>query len=202
MKISSRIKYATDAALAAEAVNGTDLSIPPALDRTVGMTKEQIEAQRDKAIKNANKQTKPAARGVTSPSPRPSNLTDADKAAIAKLKKEQAAEKATKTEKRINKLRAAKGLEPVKIKPKADKADKKAKPAKAAKSNAKREDRKAKIAIIVKALKRKDGITNAEQIELVGFRMNVEPLREAAKAAGIKLKVVKKEGEPTRYMSA
>jgi hypothetical protein len=70
----------------------TDGSVPAFLDRTKGLTKEQIAASGDKARENAERGiAKGVARGLTSPAPRASNLTDADKKVIAELTKADAA---------------------------------------------------------------------------------------------------------------
>jgi hypothetical protein len=69
----------------------TDGSVPAFLDRTKGLTKEQIAASGDKARENAERGiAKGVARGLTSPAPRASNLTDADKKVIAELTKADA----------------------------------------------------------------------------------------------------------------
>jgi hypothetical protein len=62
------------------------LAIPAFLDRTAGMTREQIDAHRDRLIKAASKRRdRKAALPFTS---RPDNLTDADRAVIRELKRQ------------------------------------------------------------------------------------------------------------------
>jgi hypothetical protein len=109
----------------------TDGSVPAFLDRTKGLTKEQIAASGDKARENAERGiAKGVARGLTSPAPRPSNLTDADKKVIAELTKADAAKKAEKKTvelARLTKLNADKkaeraGVKAVKDAAKAEKA--------------------------------------------------------------------------------
>jgi hypothetical protein len=58
--------------------------IPDFLDRTAGMTPEQIRASGRQAIRNAGRARKP---GKPQPAARPSNLTERDKEVIAALKK-------------------------------------------------------------------------------------------------------------------
>jgi hypothetical protein len=98
----------------------TEGSVPAFLDRTKGLTKEQIAASGDKARENAERGiAKGVARGLTSPAPRPSNLTDADKKVIAELSKADAAKKAEKKAAdlaRLTKLNADKKAERAGIK--------------------------------------------------------------------------------------
>jgi len=98
-----------------------DGSIPSFLDRTKGMTKEQIAASGDAARENAKRASNVVSmsRGLTSPAPKASNLTDADRKVIAELSKANADKKAEAKaveKERLNKLAAAKKAEKAEIK--------------------------------------------------------------------------------------
>ena len=93
------------------------------------------------------------------------------------------AENRRKTYERINKLREAKGLDPMPART-SDKPGKKA---------------KSKVELIADLLRRKEGCTTAEVLAAVNWPAVSMP--QQAKAAGIKLKKVK-EGKVTRYYAA
>ena len=98
-----------------------DESIPSFLDRTKGMTKEQIAASGDAARENAKRASNVVSmsRGLTSPAPKASNLTDADRKAIAELTKanaDKSAEAKAVEKDRLAKLAAAKKAEKAEIK--------------------------------------------------------------------------------------
>jgi hypothetical protein len=125
-----------EAALAAMRMPA-DGTVPAFLDRTKGLTKEQIAAASDKARENAERGVVTGvARGLTSPAPRASNLTEADKKVIAELSKADAAKKAEKKAAdlaRLTKLNADKkaeraGIKAVKDAVKATKASAKKEP--------------------------------------------------------------------------
>lgn len=67
--------------------NTDGLDIPDFLDRTTGMTKEQIRASADKARRNAERTLRRGGTIWTKSNPRPDNLTDADRAVIKQLRK-------------------------------------------------------------------------------------------------------------------
>jgi hypothetical protein len=97
----------------------TDGSIPAFLDRTKGMSKAEIAASAEQARENAERCGASSKRGLTSAAPKASNLTEADKKAIAELTKAKADEKAEKKaaeNERLGKLAAAKKAEKAEIK--------------------------------------------------------------------------------------
>lgn len=53
---------------------------------------------------------------------------------------------------------------------------------------------------MVAAFKRKGGVTNADLARILGARPSASVMRKVCETRDLKLKIVKKEGEPTRYM--
>ena len=201
-----------EAALAA--ARADDLTIPAALDRTKGMSKEDFDKLHDKLSKPAPKSK---AKLKVIPPAKPATLTEADKKAIRELK---AAEKLATAEKAKEKAAAAKearaeqkairdaakaakkangpakpqGSPPVASTPKtATKTTPKAKPASEARKGS-------KTALIGDLLKRKEGCTTADVLKATGWPAVSMP--QQAKAVGVKLRKEKKPGEVTRYWAA
>jgi len=63
-------------------------------------------------------------------------------------------------------------------------------------------ERKAKYEKLLAALARKNGVDNAELAKVLGRRPSSASMKTICENHGKKLKIVKKEGEPTRYMTA
>lgn len=61
-------------------------------------------------------------------------------------------------------------------------------------------ERKQKVELLLKTLARKDGVTNADMIKALGKRVSAHSMKLICQNHDKRLKIVKKEGEPTRYM--
>lgn len=86
------------------AARADDLKIPEALDRTKGMTKEELNKLHDKL----SKPTKVGAKKIKpTPPVKPSAHTEADKKAIAEIRKSEAAKAEEKKKANLAKLKAA-----------------------------------------------------------------------------------------------
>jgi len=86
------------------------------------------------------------------------------------------------------------------MKPAAKKVDKpagKAKKTSDKKSSARSAEKADKM---IEAFKRKNGVTNADLAKILGARPSASVMRKVCETRDLKLKIVKKEGEPTRYM--
>jgi len=70
-----------------------------------------------------------------------------------------------------------------------------------AKQSARRESSRNKAETLVKALQGKNGLTNDEMKKLLGTRLSASSMRIACETRGLKLKIDKKEGQPTRYFA-
>jgi hypothetical protein len=186
-----------------------DLSIPAALDRTKGMSKEDFAGLHEKLGKPA-----PKGKGRTKltvvPAARPANLTEADKKAIAEIKKEEETVKAKKKAESLAKLKAvAAGKKAIKDAAKATKAanapekptgkPKTSSPPIGLASRAKpaSEPRKgSKTELIGELLRRKKGCTTADVLKATGWPAVSMP--QQAKAVGVGLRK-EKNGKVTRY---
>jgi hypothetical protein len=132
------------------------------------------------------------------------DLSPENKAKIDELKKKLAAEARAKT---IERKQMAKnlGMSPAqlkttgaKLKSEKKEATKKAKAPKVKKPKKERVDISGRL---LQALKRKDGVTNGDLVDIFGKRIHVRVMEKTAKDAGCKFKLVEKEGELKRYVA-
>jgi hypothetical protein len=185
-----------------------DGSIPPKLDRLAGKSKEQIDAEIAKARKNAGKPPSKAdqiralrSQRSTDRAAKDTRLTEADKAAIADLKKVGHAPGALGTS--VTEIRNKPGAKlagenqesDVTKKTKKTKAKSAPKTKAAVANGAPRTGSKTEL--IAGLLTRAKGCTGAEILEATGWPTVSVPAQ--AKAAGLKLRKEKAKGEPTRY---
>lgn len=63
-------------------------------------------------------------------------------------------------------------------------------------------DKKRKVDLMLQALARKNGVDNAELAKILGARPSAATMRKVCETHSKRFKIVKKEGEPTRYMTA
>jgi hypothetical protein len=193
-------------------VDGPDLtipvdgSIPPFLDRVGGRSPAEVAAEAKKARKKGAEPTKAERLKALRESKaaeaakKEANLTDADKAAIAKLKKEGAKAASLGAspfdlKKAGAKVKAATQESDVSKKTKTKKP---AAPKKAAAGDGPRAG--SKTALVAGLLQRAKGCTGAEILALTGWPTVSVPAQ--AKAAGLKLRKEKAKGEPTRYFGS
>lgn len=208
VEATKMVKLAT--AVAAINANGADKAVakanaaedalPPFLDRKVN------------GVKPANAEPKPEATATAAPAERP----------FDPYAKEHAELKKAKAHGRIAKMKAKQSGDAAKM-PLTGKAAlaaiKEVKPEHSATAKTKESDvrtkkatnkarskisdkTKANTELLISALKRKNGVDNAGLVEVLGARMSAATMRRACETHELKLKIVKKEGEPTRYMIA
>lgn len=202
---------------ALRAAREDDLSIPAAFDRIKGMTKEEIAKSAERARKNASKALKGKdSKLKPTKAVRPSNLTEADKKAIAEIEAEEKKRAEAKKAASLTKLKA------LAAEKKAEKAEQTAmkeagkkavaaiapqkpasasKPSKATKATPEEKPtseakKGSKTALIGELLQRKEGCTAADVLKATGWPAVSMP--QQAKALGIGLRK-KKDGKVTRY---
>jgi hypothetical protein len=213
---------------------GDDLRDPNhPLNRTKGMTKAQIDAERDRLIARDKQRSTAQHRILTGGGSAPrAMLTDADKKAIAELESGQVQRKEIATANRIAKLKAKKAgatdampltgkaaLSAIAQRATKDfvanggtitkcddqppktgvskmaKSKKNTKPAPKAKAKRDTSKRDSMVETIVAAMQKNGGVTNADQMKLLGGkRLNVGVLKDACAARKLKFSVVEKDG--------
>jgi hypothetical protein len=178
-----------------------DLSIPAALDRrpTTEAEKAKVTAK-IQAIVEEDRKHPANQKGNGTPPARPDNLTDADKAAIAEITTQQAEEKAEKTARRIEELKANKKRNGNHVPPtkrlKLVEIDMGVEQVRGL-SEQPSPKHGSKNAMISDLLRRPEGCTTADVLKLTGWPAVSMP--QQAKAAGLTLRKEKVSGQSTRY---
>ena len=180
---------------------------PAPVSSPTGPTPAEVAAETKKVRKHAAEPTKADRLKALRESKaadaarKAANLTDADKAAVAALKKAGAKPASLGASPFDLKKAGAKvkaETQESDVSKKTKTAPKKAAPKKAVNGDGPREG--SKTSLVADLLKRKTGCTGAEVLKATGWPTISMPA--AAKAAGLKLRKEKAKGEPTRYFGS